>query len=369
MSITQDPIVRDAVLSRQIKQNFDAEAAKRKEKNDGSYSDVNYQYSLEQGGYQDYMAGKTNKLSNLSYIPYIDLKEKHLKELKTIKDLKGKRVIKMQDPNDPRQMIEKSIDGLTDSEIKEYFQSNLSPEEKQQMTINGWAKYGQKENIEQARSIYTDYNNQIIKNKEKQLEVLAADEKNVLKGQEYVNEARKKREAIEYEIKGLKSIDATKLDGKKIGYELEKAGYIGSLAEAAGAEWSEIVEKNAIHYADQELDIDRQNLALKEREVALKEDENTMKQTELKEKYGVDMSGNPLTDGVVAKSSKTTNLEDLTEEGAGAKSLRLEYNTAYDGIISTARELSTIALFSGRPSTASRLRIAFTVSPLLAGRA
>ena len=31
MSITQDPIVRDAVLSRQIKQNFDAEAAKRKE--------------------------------------------------------------------------------------------------------------------------------------------------------------------------------------------------------------------------------------------------------------------------------------------------------------------------------------------------
>ena len=91
-NVIKDPIVRDAVQSKAVYDSFNAEVSELKKKDPSKYNDANYAFSLYQGGFEEYKAGKSKKLNNLSYIPYTDLNEEVLKKLKTVKDIKGKIV-------------------------------------------------------------------------------------------------------------------------------------------------------------------------------------------------------------------------------------------------------------------------------------
>lgn len=73
-SITEDPIVKSAVLNRAKYDQANAQVAEKKKKNDGSYSDVNYQDMLDQGGYNAYMKGETKDLGELRYNDYVDVR-------------------------------------------------------------------------------------------------------------------------------------------------------------------------------------------------------------------------------------------------------------------------------------------------------
>lgn len=52
--------------------SFNDTVAKKRDKGDGTYSDANYQYSLDQANYESYMKGETNTLGELRYYDFID---------------------------------------------------------------------------------------------------------------------------------------------------------------------------------------------------------------------------------------------------------------------------------------------------------
>jgi len=336
-NVIKDPIVRDAIQSRAVYDNYNAQVAELKKKNPEQYNDANYQYGLYQGGFQDYMSGKTNKLGNVAYTPYTDLNEEHLKKLKTIKDIKGKRFIEeIVDENgnvNPNGKFKrrKEIDGLTEQEISGFFGNMLSSQEINQIKINGWAKYAQPNTIEVGKKLYSDYNNQLIKAKEAQLLTVQANATNKNLGENINREYQRKAEELRYEVDGLKSLDVNKISPDEIAYQLEKVGYVNSISNMASSEWSTSLDVNETYYKDKELELDLMKYDLDVRKFELEK-------TKLKTEFGVDEFGNPLADGNIAKSARETDLEDMTEDSSGAVSLRKEHDTAYNTIISTAKE-------------------------------
>lgn len=336
-NVVKDPIVMDAVKSKAVFDNYNSEVSEVKKKNPDKYNDANYQYGLYKAGFQDYMSGKSNSLSNISYTPYTDLNKETLEKIKVIKDVKGKRHVEFlsndgvtPDPNG-KLKVTKEIDGLTQNEINSYFGSMLTSQEISQLQINGWAKYGQPSTKETAKKMYEDYHNQLIRNKEANLNVLKANASNKNLGDEKNKESLKAYEQLKYEVDGLKNLNINSLSSDEISYQLEKMNYVNGLSNMAASEWSTSIDKNDVYYADQELDISRQRLLLEQEKLSLEK-------IKIGLEYGTDASGNILTDGVVAKSAKSTELEDLTEEGAGAKSLETEHDTAYNSILNTARQ-------------------------------
>ncbi len=329
--VMKDPIIRDAVLSKAIKDRYDIEVSKIKEKDPLKYNDANYQYGLYKSGFQNYMNGKSNKLSNLSYTPYTNLNEETLKKLKTIKEVKGKRFIEEVSP-DGKTIVRKELDGLTQKEVQDYINSTLTSQELQQIQINGWAKYNQSENsINNARTVYGDYHNQNIKLNEEALKEAELKKNNNNLGGEINKEYSRKYEELKYKVEALKKEDISKKSADEVAYELEKMGYVNGLTQIASTEWSTSIDVNDAYYKDKDLDIKLKELELKEKEYRLKE-------IKLEKELGVDNNGNNLADKNIAKSSKTTELEDLTEEEAGAKSLINEHNVAYNNIIGITKE-------------------------------
>jgi len=327
--IYKDPIILNAIEQKTKFDNLNAEVAKIKEKGDGSYSDVNYQYSIYKGGVQDYMQGKTKKLGDLSYVPYVDLTEEHLKKLKTIKDIKGKRVIETPEYDINGQptgrLISKSIDGLTPTEIQNYFGGIITSQELNQMKINGWAKYAQPETKDIALEKYKELTNLTLKQKEEEYKGLITDSKNPNKDAAERDKALKLSNELKETIDGLKSIDYSKIDTLTIGFELEKANYKNSLSQIAGAEWSTESKVDQWYFDTQNLDIKKQEL-----ELAKKKESREAK---------VDKSGNPILEDIISITPASTELsETLSEKEAGAGTLKSVHDKAYQQIVKTARE-------------------------------
>ena len=335
--VAKDPLVQNAVQQRVKFDNFNTGVAKLKEKNDGRFNDVNYNDALNMAGVQDYMQGKTKSLGNLNYVNYIDLPEEHLKKLKTIKDIKGKRFIEMQNPNDPREIIKREIDGLTQEEIQSYFSGIMTSEELGQLAINGRAKYDQPNTVDAAKQAYIKYNGKLLINKQENLEKYKTNKDNTNLSEDIREQNKRNYDSLNEEVEQLKTLDFSKVSSKTIAFELEKANYTNSITQMASAEWSQSIEKNDIHYADRNLDIDKQKLELEKEKVKIEK-------IKLKEEFGVDGEGNPLTDSVVAKSSKEKDLvKQLEETGIGAATLKQDHDKAYREIFTTAQDFLKVA--------------------------
>ena len=335
-STLEDPIVMDAITSRQNYMSYNAQVEKLKEKDSGKYvNDDNFKYGLHEGGYSDYISGKTNKLGAMTYTPYIDLREKHLKDLKTIKDIKGKKTIETLDGQGNK--ITKSIDGMTDEQIKDYFDSNLSGQERKQMLINGWGKYGNSD--KEARDVYAKYTNQKIKNYETNLLTLETQSKNPNIGVSTKEEKIRERDNVKNKLSELKNTDISKISLEDLSYNLEKAGYVDSISQVAGAEWSVSYGKDDVYFANKQLDIDYQELALKQ----AKEQRETLEfKAKMAKDYNQDTEGNPLVDNNLAKSTRETALVDQ-DEAKGAKSLKTTHDKAYQEMQKTASDFLNTA--------------------------
>ena len=340
MNIIQDPIVRDAILSRQVKQNFDAEAAKRKEKNDGSYNDVNYQYSKEQGGYYDYMAGKTNKLSNLSYIPYVDLQEEHLKTIKIIKDLKGSRYVELPGrvENGVQTVVKKEIDGLTQQEIQQYFGYMLKPEHHKQLEINGWAKWSQNDKSKaEAKQLFIETNNAKLQNLETNLKEYDSQKNNKSLSKEQREEAIRGYEQTEKSISQLKDIDYNKLTSNQIVYNLEKSSYLTGLSNMAGAEWSYKKEVDPIWKAGNDLEIQMQKLDFEERRLQIAEDDLAIKQR--KEQRDLQEVEDKKSAQLTTYTKTADDLDKEINAGEDIKSIYNDFNSTNNEIKNTIHDI------------------------------
>lgn len=343
-SVAKDPLVQNAVQQRVKFDNFNSEVAKLKEKNDGRFNDINYNDALKMAGVQDYMQGKTKSLGALNYSNYIDLPEEHLKKLKNIKEIKGKRFIEMQNPSDPREIIRKEIDGLTEEEIQGYFNGIMTSEELGQLAINGRAKYDQPNAVQPAKEAYIKYNQQLLKNKETNLKTYEVNKNNKNLSDEVRESNRINYDSLNEQILQLKELDFSKIDSKTIAFELEKANYTNSLTQMASTEWSKTVKKNDIYYADQELDLDKQRLEIDKEKLGIEKDKLKIERIKLGQEFGVDDDGNPLTDAVVAKSSKSAELvKELEDNGIGASNLKKQHDDAYKEIFLTASDFLKVA--------------------------
>ena len=309
---------------------FQADVVEKKKKGDGSYNDANYAYSAWKGGLQEYVNEQTDNLGNLVYTPYTDLTEEALKSIKTIKDIKGKRYFEEQayDENGnaiPGKLIRREIDGLTPTEIQNYFGSTLTSQQLTQMKINGWAKYAQPQTKDLALEKYKEFNNLSLKQKEDEYQGLLAESKNPNKDKATRERALKLSNELKETIDGMKNLDYSKIDPEAVGFELEKMGFVNGLSQMAGTEWSTEYKTDDYYFDMQKLDIDRQQLELAKRK-------------EVRES-GVDENGNPILDGVISTTPASTELaETLSEEQIGAGTLKSVHDDAYNKIVTTARK-------------------------------
>lgn len=327
-STLDDTIVQDAIVSRQNYMQYNSQVEKLKEKNPEMLNDVNYKFGLWEGGYYDYMQGKTKKLGTMQYTPYTDLTEEHLDKLKKIKDVKGKRFIEWTDGEGKK--ITREIDGLDEQEIKNYFGNTISSKELKQLQINGWAKYAQNE--QEAKTIFNNYvskqveqYNQKIDLEEKRSKVLIGKEK---------EESLSKIEELKTErdnTKNLVSSDKTNI--LQIATYLEKEQYLTNFAKMAGATWNQKESIDDVYFAKEKLKIDQEELALKKLKESREQLEFGFK---MAKKYGVDANGNPITSGQT--STATTDFK-LGEEESQIKSLYDRSAEEFNIITSTAKEL------------------------------
>ena len=337
-NVLKDPIVQDILVSKNIYDAYNAEAAKWKEKNPKEYSDTNYQYGLYKGGLENYNQGKIKKLGSMSFIPYKDLTEEHLKKLKTIKDLKGKRFIEEQayDTNGqaiPGQLVRKEIDGLTSTQIQKYFDSLMTSEELQQMKINGWAKFGQNE--PQTREAFKNYSTKVQGVYEAQLKLEQAKQNNTALSQDVRDDAKREAESIKTEIEQAKTNaqNSDKYNIADISLKLEKSSYLSGLSNIAAAEWSSEVKKDDIYFAKEDLKIKQEDLLLKK----AKEERDIMEfGFKMKKDYGVGEDGKPTTEEQI---SVTSRRDALPENVDGMQSLQQQSDEQFNIVTSTTRDL------------------------------
>lgn len=140
-AVAKDPIVESAVVNRVKFDNLNKEYAERVKKGDGSANEINYLDALKQGGYEDYMNGKTNSLGNLSYKSYIDV-PKVVNELTSEWATKHgyKTVFDSKNGGYYFQNTEREV--LTKDEILNFIGSVVDPSMQSQIEINARATFG-----------------------------------------------------------------------------------------------------------------------------------------------------------------------------------------------------------------------------------
>lgn len=332
-NVMKDPIVTDILVSKANVDSYNAQVSKLKEKNPEKYNDANYQYGLKQGGYLDYLQGKSKKVNGMQYTEYKDLTEEHLKKLKTIKDLKGKRFVEVPDPNNPGQKVRKEIDGLTNGEIQEYFGAIVSPDEDNQMKINGW--YKTKDNEAQARNNFGEYYTKIQNVYNNQLELANSRSKNTSLPQSERDNAEREAESLKTKIGQAKLavLNKDKYNIDDVALELEKSSYLSSLSNIASTEWSTSVEKDDVYFAKEKLKLDYEDLAIKKNKETRENIEFGLK---MQKDYGVDKEGNKV---LQEQTSVSTREDKLPDNIDGLRSMKEASLEQFNIVTSTTRDL------------------------------
>jgi hypothetical protein len=146
-AVYKDPIIRAGALERAKKDKLDADYAERVKKGDGSADQLNYKFALEQGGYQDYMDGKTKSMGSLNYTPYYD----ESKEFTDISENLNKYVtdVERTTRHSGGYIYTQKGKSLTEDKVKQLTASLLSDKAKRQMSINAWGAYDKGANDEE----------------------------------------------------------------------------------------------------------------------------------------------------------------------------------------------------------------------------
>ena len=316
----KDPFIVDAMANTAKFNNFQQQVAKLKEKDQKLYNDNNYAYALWKGGVQDYIDGKSNGIGNLSYTNYVNLSEEHLKRLKTLKDIKGKRVIQDRDNNGT--IIERSIDGLSEDDIRNYFGSTITPQEMEQMKINGWAKYGQ--NPQEAQKLVSGYYKENIS----QIDNKIATREAKLK----LNLSPSEKQTLQQEVEALKESktnfseglnNISKIPVDSLALELEKSAYLNGLAEVAKAEWSVEYKKDEAWHASRKLEMDYE-------ELQMKREKHGLEMLKLSQETGMNA------DGTVNAEITTSTREGDTDETTTIKAVHDQY---YNEVLLNAKDV------------------------------
>lgn len=260
-----DDYTLDQIGISQSIRNFDAEMQKKREKNDGSYSDTNYAYAQTQAGIAEYLAGvdsqgnKVDRIGALRYTNYIDVNKSAIEKAKAFKELKGEETVEIPftDSDGVRRTKTTSVKGLTESEIIAYMPQILSPEEGKQLQINGWAKYQGEGGLAVAQEAFKSYTKNVEQNFNENISRYDTGYNNKNLTQEQRNQAFKNKTAEEDRktqyLQGFKSIDVN--NSASIGGFLETINWKTNFAKMAGAKTSVTYDTDAAFYDAKDLEL------------------------------------------------------------------------------------------------------------------
>nr|DAJ54836.1 MAG TPA: hypothetical protein [Caudoviricetes sp.] len=307
---------------------FNSGIQELKEKKHKEYNAANHAYALQKGGFDSYMAGDTDELGSLSYSPYTDVTETALAKIKELKELRGEEKVSMPDPNNPGQLIERSIKGLTREEIFKFMPNILTSKEHEQLKINGWAKY--KDNIEEANKAVDMYKEDSYKDLEANIKAEAIAKDNTALSESDRAEAKARYESYQEQ---KKIMDATfsglkKDDPESLGYFLEKESWKRGIADMAQAKWSVETKKDEYFFAKQQLDLDLQKNQREEEEHRAK----------MQKEYGIGTNGSPGAPNMSAYSESPMP-GDLVEDFNPFENLKKAYqetNKEFNATINSA---------------------------------
>lgn len=321
-SAAQDPFIINAIEQTKKMAVYQKELATIKEKKPELYSDVNNSFALNQAGFSNYMAGKTDKMGTLTYSPYIDVTKSTLEKIKQLKDLRGEQKIStpiLDAAGKPTgRTVERTIKGLTQEEIFQYFPDLLTAEESHQLTIDGWNIY--KDRMSEAKvefKNFTDTKENDINEAIKQNEAI---NNNTTNSEEKRAEAREKIKSLNIQKTNLTALKQNiDLDNPvQLGGYLHQKQFQDSLANMAQAKWSE-------EYGVDEYFFDKANLDIKLEELEI---EKEKLKTE-KEKAGVI----PTEDAISISAKEGELPEDLDP----VAQLKGDYNDTYNEMVALTK--------------------------------
>lgn len=160
-TVASDPIIQNAIQNTQKFNKFQKDVATLKEKNPELYSDINYNYALEQSGLKDYIDGKTNTIGNLEYTPYTDYNKKVNDSIIDLLGKKGTRTIQTKvvdaNGNPTGEIQEVEIDGMSPRQLRSVATSMLDVNDLKQIEIDGWYKNQGNSNPQ----LFQNYNNKL----------------------------------------------------------------------------------------------------------------------------------------------------------------------------------------------------------------
>lgn len=140
----QDPIVMNAITSRQNQVSFDSQIEKLKEKDGGKYvNQANIDFALHEAGKADYMAGKTNKLGAITYTPYKNLPEEHTKRLQEyVKNYDDEQYLGSEKhTNSSMHTVDIYGKRVLKEDLKKFLETSMDSGEMKQLYINAWDKF------------------------------------------------------------------------------------------------------------------------------------------------------------------------------------------------------------------------------------
>jgi hypothetical protein len=137
----KDPFIINAIEQTKKKQAVDAQYAEYAKKDPSLANQKNYNDMLDLGGYQQYMAGKADKLGTLTYNPYVDINTTLNKKAAEYSKERGLKDEYLGTTTGQFETVDKYGNKVTEAEIQKYLYSNLSGSERTQMQIDARADY------------------------------------------------------------------------------------------------------------------------------------------------------------------------------------------------------------------------------------
>jgi hypothetical protein len=141
-AVTDDPIVRNAILNKNKYDTVATQVAKKKEKGDGKYSDQNWTDALEQGNYYKYLKGEVKEIGSIDYTDYVDAENEQDKKAADYAKERGLKDQFLGRTSDAYETTDKYGVKVTREEIQEYLRTTVDSKTKNQLQINARQSLG-----------------------------------------------------------------------------------------------------------------------------------------------------------------------------------------------------------------------------------
>lgn len=340
-ALTPDILKHSAITVK--KQQIDAMIAKKREKNDGTYSDGNYQDMLDQAGWESYINGETDDINDLRYNDYVDTNKIIREEVgKWAKEF-GYDVEISESPTDIHGIsIKSKTKKLSPEKINSFVESLVltDPKMSTQLDINSRLSF---------RGMSDDQFRQMYEGSVKSYEDGA--KAKILEAETYRDNYSEGSEEYNYYNERIKQIKAGVEDFKKPLNDgqfdrnrIQRQLYTDSLLRSISSNYAyERLESQDYSTTMFDAQVKMENLSINRERLNLEK--------------GLDANGNPLNAGIV--SEEIPNIED---EGTAVEQLRAGYQTSWEEVDAAIASIKGVE-YSSLPEE-ERMKVVSTMADL-----